>query len=305
MMLTVLVSCMVPTGEEYIEEYSSGPPIFEDERLDLEPETLDVYYPGDGSVEPRCTNIDFLFVVDNSGSMSDDQQNLIANFPIFVEGINYWIPSLDSYHLGVVTTDAYKWNQEGCQQLGSLVTRIGNYSDTKVCGVGGFDPYYDGYRYMTNNDDLDDTFSCAANVGSSGSGSELQLLAAIQAAENYINAPGQCNEGFMRDDALFVLVLLTDEDDHSGSSPQEVYDHFLWLKGYEKGEENKSMVVLSIVDTEECGGWQDAALIEEFTGLYGLNGFVGDICAPSYEPFFKDAISVIFGACYGEVPSEP
>jgi hypothetical protein len=63
---------------------------------------------GDGSVQPpdeeRCEKIDVLFVIDNSGSMGEEQANLSANFPAFInvleeEGVEA------NYRIGVTTTD--------------------------------------------------------------------------------------------------------------------------------------------------------------------------------------------------------
>ena len=41
--------------------------------------------PGDG--EMGCQKVDFLFVIDNSGSMEDEQNNLINSFPGFINTI--------------------------------------------------------------------------------------------------------------------------------------------------------------------------------------------------------------------------
>src|SRR5690606_10339321 len=46
--------------------------------------------------------VDVLFVVDNSGSMSDEQNSLSTNFGSFLTGANQWNTD---YQVGVVTTD--------------------------------------------------------------------------------------------------------------------------------------------------------------------------------------------------------
>ena len=40
----------------------------------------------DGAAD-ECTNVDILFVIDDSGSMADNQDQLIASFPGFIAGI--------------------------------------------------------------------------------------------------------------------------------------------------------------------------------------------------------------------------
>ena len=42
---------------------------------------------GCGGNKPGCGKVDFLFVIDNSGSMGDNQDNLIASFPGFINTI--------------------------------------------------------------------------------------------------------------------------------------------------------------------------------------------------------------------------
>jgi hypothetical protein len=52
-----------------------------------------------------CEKVDFLFVIDNSGSMLDEQQSLIASFDGFIEAIQGTLMAQD-YHIMVVDTDA-------------------------------------------------------------------------------------------------------------------------------------------------------------------------------------------------------
>src|SRR4051794_28884306 len=62
--------------------------------------------PSDGN-EQRCEKIDVLFVIDNSGSMEQEQQNLIANFPQFIHVLD--ASGLD-YRVAVTTTGRdYSW----------------------------------------------------------------------------------------------------------------------------------------------------------------------------------------------------
>jgi len=66
-----------------------------------------------------------------------------------------------------------------------------------------------------------DAFSCLADVGVQGCGFE-QPLEALRLALNADTTPQ--NEGFLRDDAVLVVVLVTDEDDCSASDPDTLYD---------------------------------------------------------------------------------
>ena len=117
----------------------------------------------------ECTKVDLLFAIDNSGSMGDEQGNLIAAFPGFVSGIQEALQFAESYHIGVVTSDSYDHNEGGCRGVGDLVTQTGGSdSSNGACG-----PYSSGFRWFDNTEpDLASTFACAAQVGTDGSGDE-------------------------------------------------------------------------------------------------------------------------------------
>src|SRR5690349_19893924 len=58
--------------------------------------------PGDGDPNAAmCSQMDLLFVIDNSGSMGQEQTNLIANFATFIDVLDQ--SGLD-YRVAVTTT---------------------------------------------------------------------------------------------------------------------------------------------------------------------------------------------------------
>jgi hypothetical protein len=255
-------------------------------------------------VEEGCTKVDFLFVIDNSGSMADEQDNLTNSFPGFISGIQSSLEQVDEYQVGVVTTDAYGPNTAvpGCNVLGGLVTRTGGSdSSSSVCG-----PYAAGNNYMTEADDLNVTFACAADTGTAGNGIERPMDAMTNVLNKVHGGPGQCNEGFLRDDALLVLVIITDEYDgagdiegsHSAGDPMSWYDTVvasklgipenavaLGLLNYAGGACPPTNVVF------------DGVNIASFVDLFGVNGFLGGICEPDYGPVFAQAVGIIEDAC--------
>src|SRR5262249_2164080 len=144
---------------------------------------------------------------------AEEQVNLVNSFPGFIAAIQSTLDSVKEYNVGVVTTDAYFANTQvpGCSVLGGLVTRTGGFSSSNVvCG-----PADAGNNFMTQDDDLDVTFACAAQVGTEGDGIEQPMQAMINAIDpdGMLAQPGACNEGFIREDALLVLVVITDEYD--------------------------------------------------------------------------------------------
>ncbi len=263
-----------------------------------------------------CRAVDFLFVIDNSGSMGTYQTNLVSNFGAFIEGIQSTLTEVDSYHLGVTTSDAYMYNVPGCTELGSLVVRTGGSNSSYLqngrlpCG-----PYAAGANYMTDEDDLDTAFSCAAQVGTSGSAYELMMDAMRAAIDGTHASPGDCNEGFIRDDALLVVVLITDEADGPGDSeggppytssgdPMSWYDAVVEAKlGIPENAAALALVNYTGGPCEPTYSYADGVNIVEFVSLFGENGFLGGICEVDYGPIFAEAVGIIEGACENFVPT--
>lgn len=261
----------------------------------IAPPLFDLGVPDMPPTKQGCNKVDFLFVIDDSSSMAPYQLNLVSNFPAFIDGIQSSLDTTDSYQVGVVTTDPYAFNVAGCQQLSSLVVQTGGASSSNmVCG-----PYADGNNFMTENDELAASFSCAAAVGSSGSGNEQPQRAIVEAVQRIEGGPGECNEGFIRDDALLVIVYVGNENDNSPGTPQQNYDAVLAAKL----DIPENVVVVAITDYpgNPCsfGGSPEMAA---FTDLWGANGFKVPICDADYGPSFDLAIDIIDVACENFIP---
>lgn len=269
---------------------------------------------GDGDDEPKldmpdetglseCTLVDLLFVIDNSNSMLAEQANLIASFDGFIAGIQANLDEVNDYHIGVVTTDDYALNQDGCRMLGALVTE----SAAGVCG-----PWAEG-RYISLADELESAFTCTANVGAGGDTNERQIEAALRAIGPELAGPGACNEGFLRDNALLVIVLITDEDDPgaplpgqgSAGDPSSWFTEVVARKGVET-----NVVVLALAGLpppNACNydqpfegaqiGWRIEQFVKRFT--YGR---MGDVCTDDYSGFFAAALELISDACIDFTP---
>jgi hypothetical protein len=307
--LLITAACVqADAGHDWaLDETGSGETDGEDESEDEGGLLLDVAGGADGGNTdgsiPGCERVDLLFVVDNSTSMADNQQELVASFPGFIAGIEAQL-DVAGHHVGVVTTDAYEHNEAGCRSIGDLVTRTGgSYASSLVCG-----PYAEGGRFMTDADDLGPHFECAAQVGIDGAADERP----IDAIRAVVATDSGCNEGFLRDDALLVVVVISDEDDglanppaptpftpEPGGSAGDPPDWFADIAAA-KGDESR-MVVLSLVsgpDVSACNASeaQPADRLSAFTDMF-THGFVGDICNPDFSVFFDEAIAVVDSAC--------
>jgi hypothetical protein len=257
--------------------------------LDLEDEDED---DEDDPVSGGCRKVDYLFVIDNSGSMLIYQRQLVESFAVFIEGVQQTQQSLESIHVGVVTTDVYSGNvtaEESCLALGGLVTATqGHNSSDTQCG-----PYAEGHNYMTEQDDLGVTFPCAAQVGTTGSTSE-RPLEALTSAVTTLSQPGECNDGFIRDDALLVAVIVSDEDD-----PGPADYRYEKLVGAKNGYADNVVVVGLILEPDtDCpinGQSTEGFVLASFIGMF-THSFVSPVCG-DYTVAFQQAISVVEAAC--------
>jgi hypothetical protein len=295
-----------------------------------------------------CEKVDFLFVVDNSGSMREEQDNLARSFPGFIEVVQRTLRARD-YHIMVVDTDAsggaagltgLENGDISCQPapaccrlacaislipvVGTRVVQSCNGLDCAdarrdppktdcegVLGAGKrLDPngqscgMLEPARYMLDGQsDLSRTFSCAARVGTFGNGAEQPMAALSQALSSAQNGPGDCNAGFLRDDAVVVVTFITDEDDEN--SPGDVLAWRQALLDAKHGNQ-EAVVLLGLVgDGNIPGGLpggpcgdaaKPAPKLQEFVQGFRY-GSLGSVCAPDYTPFFQQAVSAIDTAC--------
>lgn len=133
--------------------------------------------------------VDVLWVIDNSGSMSEEQDKLAREFPSFME---YFLGSGLDYHIAVTTTD------------------------TTAAGLNGRLRTVGPWRYITPTTvNPVDVFSQMARVGVGGSFDETGSCAAWRALAQPSPELTQANQGFLRDDAALHIIMVTDEADSS------------------------------------------------------------------------------------------
>jgi hypothetical protein len=179
-------------------------------------------------VESRGLALDIVFLVDDSKSMEDKQDNLVRNFPRFMRVLEDAVPdgeTLDA-HIAVVSSD-----------LGVANATPGDHCDTPGGANGAFQatPRGDcagprGSYILTNaggknfDGEIADVFSCIARLGTLGCGFEHQLGALRRAlgGDPAAAMPPQ-NAGFLRPNARLGLVLITDEDDCSAPAGSDLF----------------------------------------------------------------------------------
>jgi hypothetical protein len=175
-------------------------------------------------------DIDILFVIDNSNSMAEEQQNLSQNFPKLIEALRSQSlgNKIPNVHIGVITSDlgAGDYGLPSCEQAGGDRGKL--QAQPRIAGCTppsqSFISYEDGVTNIESAtsdpiEQVKEAFRCIAEVGTGGCGFEQQLQAARRALD-----PGQnVNPGFVRKDALLAVVFITDEDDCSAQNSM-LYD---------------------------------------------------------------------------------
>lgn len=163
------------------------------------------------STTPRaCNKMDLVFVVDNSGSMAEEQGNLGTNFPMFANLLSTYVTpdgeKID-YRIAVTTT--------GKDLMYTVVNGPITLPMNETGDNGAFKNNCNlTKRFIEPTDaNMEQALACRANVGTNGPGFEMPMLMTKWALGNRVM--DGTNAGFLRDDALLGIVMLTDEDDAS------------------------------------------------------------------------------------------
>jgi hypothetical protein len=165
-------------------------------------------------------DVDILFVVDNSGSMAEEQASLTANFPVFTNVLETIEGGLPNVHIGVVSTDvgAGPFAISGCQGSGDNGALLVGDTTCRPTGANYISDVSDGAGGRTTNypGTLAAAFSCNASLGITGCGFEMQL----ESMRRALNGSNGGNAGFLRDSAYLAVIFITDEDDCSTENTQ-------------------------------------------------------------------------------------
>jgi hypothetical protein len=239
-------------------------------------QTVDVF------VQPESLAVDVLFVIDNSGSMEEEQALLAESFEDFIAGA---ASSQNDYHVGLVTTD-----------LGD---------DGELQGTP---------RFVTP--ETVSAFASNVEVGTNGSGDERGLEAAklalsppnttetatacggsgcSQGLGCYGGLCGGANSGFLRATAGLELIFLSDEEDHSEATTTSYLNFFWGLKGgAAKGLFHAHALVGPPAGCTSINGSAENGARYR-TLATATNGVIGDICSASFSSAMKAIAAIAFG----------
>ena len=220
---------------------------------------------GDTSDGARCTEIfipgvstvktDILFIVDNSGSMGEEQQKISEKFDSFLAAVR----NID-FQIGIITTDSVNSG-------GGNGGRLLNFNSNT--------------RYLVpSTTNLENLFRSKVRTGTNGWGYEKPFLCAKKAIEQRDNH----NKGFFRGGALLNLVIVTDEDEHDDTDRPNSANRDAFFAKFNEIYPNKTITVNAI--TGPCPTAYPADIIIDSVETTG--GIRGSICANDYGSLLSD-----------------
>ncbi len=215
------------------------------------PPDLSVPKQEDAITQVTVPAVDVLFVVDNSGSMAEEQRSLRENFALFMQ---YFAGSGLDYHVGVTSTDC-----DSPRTKGMLIE-----DDT------------------TGTKFIDDSFSAAdatrsfqqrANLGTSGSSDERGKDAAWAAL---VTNSSSTSSGFIREDADLSIIVISDERDYSRDVTVNEFSNWMTALKPNGNSYFSSVVGLgnSCINAERGTGYLEVTA--------NVGGIEWDICSSDY-----------------------
>jgi hypothetical protein len=292
----------------------------------------------DTDADIGCDKMDILFVIDDSGSMACEQEMLAASFPGFIQVLeDYNNANADqvSYRVGVTSTGRsldYVVDEPPIGPIDPPPIPISEDDlDGDLVDMGGL-------RWIDGPGDtaaIEAAFTAGASLGTGGTSFEMPLECMREALDK--DAPGLTNEGFLREDALFIVVAITDEDDCSRTDndftisndqcmtdpvypPEETLVPLQEFKDYLNGRfgGQDRWVFVTVSGATDCdttswssdscdpedpyaGAFESVRLIDWMNNYVGVadgdNGVFADICTTSLPDALAAALEKMEVAC--------
>lgn len=255
--MTKSISRMLMTGLA-LTALSCNSPSVADKQIPALP--IDEKVSEDHNSQVFNPTIDILFVVDNSGSMDTHQRNLASNVDAFVN--EFLKSSIIDYHIGVVSTDIESDSWSGVPCCGKLVGK----------------PKY----VERTTPQVATVLAKMIKIGTDGSGTERVFSPILDAMGTQSQA---WNQGFFRKDAFIAVVFITDAEDQSRETAQDLYDFLVKEKKDPAKILGYGAIIPTGVDDSRCprDAWDPPTKIEEFLKLVqnaGKNEF--GLCDPDF-----------------------
>jgi hypothetical protein len=249
----------------------------------------------------ECKKMDIVFIVDNSGSMSQEQSNLATNFPKFVKVISdYKTKSGDQLDFRVAVSSSDDGKAKG------------KFSATRAaaapsgCSAGPARPWLE-----RGDGDIGAMFSCRAQLGTNGSNIERPLENMLLSVTTAVADNSASGASFVREDALLAFVLITDEDEGSaGGSGDLARPMADYPAAFDKVKGDRGRWAASVIaGPNQCsspglGNAAEAKRLKGFITDVGKNGVFSSICTGDLTTGLSEALAKFDQACR-DFPSGP
>ena len=213
----------------------------------------------------KTPQVDVLWIVDNSDSMSEEQPSLAENVAAYIE----YMMGIDvDYHIGVISTEIDDASGEGVKP-GFLYAAAGNpkWVDRETPNAA---------RVLAEN--------MHVGVGYSD-GREAGLAAAHMALSEPLVTDPVANGGFLRQDAKLSLFFVSDSDDQSPGDLPFYVDFFKQIHGVRNIDLLSASIIVGLdgdtlkpaACSSESGIAEPAADYYEFYSMIN-NGLALSIC---------------------------
>jgi hypothetical protein len=188
------------------------------------------------SVQVQNRKVDLLFVIDNSGSMSDEIATVSNSFSTFISS---FVQSGLDYNIAVTSTDLLRAST--CTpDVNCYLSPTGYFDHPQNSSVVNFNIGFPnvgpgsflGYQNLDSTpqinsrpvlsssqmsaQDIADSFKLNVSLGTDGSPGEAGLAASMQATSAAMLSG--FNQGFLRPEARLNVIILSDEDESFGES---------------------------------------------------------------------------------------
>ncbi len=239
---------------------------------------------------------DVLFVVDNSGSMSEEQTNLADNFSDFIDAAETWGTD---FQIAVITTEAddeYRGRLPG-EFVGdprilipSTPSLNSRFTDNALVGDGGDgsrEAGLDAAHLALSDPNISDVAVCDSDC--------VAPYACVPNADGSESRCGGYNRSFLRDDASLEIVFVSDEQDQSRGTVEFYVDFFQSIKG----ARNRALFHASAIvgprgGCEGLGGSAEAG--SDYLDVADATGGVsGSICDDNFSTHLANIGNRAFG----------
>lgn len=254
--------------------------------------------------QPIPKKVDILWVVDNSGSMQEEQANLGRNFTSFITKLQE--REID-FQLAVTSTDVCGETPDAkCPGW----VFLGSYHHPGYSALAGeFSGDANTSILRTGDTDLAGKFMQNVSLGIIGSGAEHGLTAAMNAMQLSGNADSR-NHGFLRDDALLSVIVVSDEEDNGVKLKQQGYSNYSYteddfisfVKGHKQQGDFSVNAIVGTLDpkTGSICRSGDGAPVEAGQQYINAAEKTGGLTASICDGDFANALDAIGGDVVGQ-----